>query len=283
VATVPAAIRAVLPEPAWQQVWVKRGTEVWRVETAAGVRFAKVASGGERAELRAEAERLEWAAAAHLPVPVPEVLASADDDGDALAPAGEAPAPAGDHDGRTWLVTGALDGVPASDPAWRQRGLEAMVEAVGDALRRLHDADPATCPFRLGVDELVASAVGRVAAGGVDPSTMAAESYRRRSADDLLAHLQATRPTEPEADRVVAHGDAVLPNVLLRPADAGLAGWVDVGRLGVSDRHRDLALVARSLAMNAGPELVWRLFDAYGMPHPDPLRLEWYALVDDMW
>ena len=62
-----------------------------------------------------------------------------------------------------------------------------------------------------------------------------------------------------------------------------VTGLVDLGRLGVSDRYRDLALVARSLVLNVGPEPAWRLFDAYGLPHPDPLRMEWYALADDMW
>jgi aminoglycoside phosphotransferase len=163
-----------------------------------------------------------------------------------------------------------------------------MVEGVGTGLRRLHDTDPATCPFRIGVDDLLASATERVAAGGVDPTSMASATYQRHDAESLLDHLRDTRPDEPEADLVVAHGDAVLPNLLLRPpsprqAAATLTGMVDLGRLGVSDRYRDLALVARSLVLNVGPEPAWRLFDAYGLPHPDPLRMEWYALADDMW
>ena len=80
----------------------------------------------------------------------------------------------------------------------------------------------------------------------------------------------------------------MLPNVLLRPPASRqdgttVSGLVDLGRLGVSDRYRDLALVARSLVLSIGPEPAWRLFDAYGVPHPDPLRMEWYALADDMW
>jgi aminoglycoside phosphotransferase len=111
---------------------------------------------------------------------------------------------------------------------------------------------------------------------------MASPSYQRRTADELLDHLRATRPAEPAADLVVAHGDAVMPNLLIGP-EVNVAGLVDLGRLGVSDRHRDLALVVRSLTQNVGPELGWRLFDGYGMAYPDPLRMEWYALVDDMW
>jgi aminoglycoside phosphotransferase len=224
----------------------------------------KVAREGEAAALSAEAERLAWAHG-RLPIPTPEVVERADD-----------------GEGRSWLVTIAIEGVPAHDPMWRSTALPAMVEALGDGLRRLHEADVASCPFHLGVDDLLASAERRVAAGGVDPTTMASPSYQRRTAWELLDHLRATQPEEPAADLVVAHGDAVLPNLLLGP-DVTVVGTVDLGRLGVSDRHRDLALVARSLNQNVGPELGWRLFDGYGLAYPDPLRMEWYALVDDMW
>jgi aminoglycoside phosphotransferase len=267
---MPADCAAVLPEPVWEQIWVKPGSEVWRVDTTAGGRYVKIAAGAEEAQLDDEAHRLEWAHG-RLPVPTPEVLARAQG-----------------ADDRSWLVTAALEGVPAHDPGWRVDRVEAMVEGVGAGLRRLHDTDPAACPFRIGVEDLLASATERVAAGGVDPTSMASPTYRRHDAESLLDHLRATRPVEPAADLVVAHGDAVLPNVLLRPSPsrqdgAVLTGLVDLGRLGVSDRYRDLALVARSLVLNVGPEPTWRPFDAYGLPHPDPLRMEWYALADDMW
>jgi kanamycin kinase/aminoglycoside 3'-phosphotransferase-2 len=261
---VPTVISGALPDPAWEQVWVKPGSEVWRVGSAVGDRYVKVAWDGEAAGLAAEAERLAWAYG-RLPIATPEVVARADDD-----------------EGRSWLVTTALEGIPSHDPVWRTTALPAMVEALGDGLRRLHEADPTTCPFRLGVDELLASAERRVAAGGVDPTTMASPSYQRRSAEELLDHLRVTRPDEPAADLVVAHGDAVMPNLLIGP-ELTVVGMVDLGRLGVSDRHRDLALAVRALSLNVGPELGWRLFDGYGLAYPDPLRMEWYALADDMW
>jgi kanamycin kinase/aminoglycoside 3'-phosphotransferase-2 len=73
-----------------------------------------------------------------------------------------------------------------------------------------------------------------------------------------------------------------MPNLLIGP-EVTVVGMVDLGRLGVSDRHRDLALAVRALSLNVGPELGWRLFDGYGLAYPDPLRMEWYALADDMW
>jgi aminoglycoside phosphotransferase len=59
-------------------------------------------------------------------------------------------------------------------------------------------------------------------------------------------------------------------------------GIVDVAHLGVGDRHRDLAIVVRAWIANFGSELAWRVTDAYGMPYPDGVRLEWYRIADDL-
>ena len=112
-------------------------------------------------------------------------------------------------------------------------------------------------------------------------------TYARSSPERLLDHLVATVPPEPAAeDLVVTHGDPTQPNLLVDLGHAGgpaVVAMVDLGRLGVGDRYRDLAITVRSLLMNLGPEVVPPFLDAYGLPHPDLARLEWYALVDDMW
>jgi aminoglycoside phosphotransferase len=121
-----------------------------------------------------------------------------------------------------------------------------------------------------------------VAAGGVDPTTLG-PTYSRHSAEDLLRHLLAMRPPEPNEDLVVAHGDPCLPNFLMRPGGDRVTGVVDLGRIGVSDRYRDVAIIVRSVGQNIGPEVTYVLLDAYGIPHPDLSRLEFYVLLDEMW
>jgi aminoglycoside phosphotransferase len=182
-----------------------------------------------------------------------------------------------------WLLTAAVSGVPSHDPRHRMRSVGPLLETLGRGLRRFHDELPVgECPFDARVDLLLHRAERRVAAGGVDPSTMAV-TYRRHTAGELLEHLVETRPAEPAADLVVAHGDPCLPNLLVDPSSNEVTGIVDVGRLGVSDRYRDLAIVARSLVQNFGPDVGYLFFDAYGLSQPDPLRLEFYVLLDDLW
>ena len=247
-------------------VWVAPRSEVWRYESTAGVRYVKWAAPGPRvAEVQGEAERLAWLADTLPPdagVVVPTVVGSV----------------VGDD---AWLVTEAIAGLPATDPIHLMSSPEGLADLVGRSLRRLHDALPVDgCPFSARVERLVASAEARLAAGGLVADALPAPFTGREPAE-AVAWLGAHAPDEPEVDLVVAHGDPSLPNFLLGGPDEPV-GLVDLGRLGVSDRHRDLAIVVRSFAANFGPELVWRLTDAYGLPTPSAVRLEWYRIADDL-
>lgn len=80
--------------------------------------------------------------------------------------------------------------------------------------------------------------------------------------EEVLAGLLAVRPAE--EDLVFTHGDPSLPNVILEASELTgfVTGFVDVGRAGVGDRYRDLALAARSLAYNWGEAWVPLFFEA---------------------
>ncbi len=61
---------------------------------------------------------------------------------------------------------------------------------------------------------------------------------------------------------------------------------VDVGRLGLADRHLDLALASRSMAaVDLNPAYAYAeaeaLLAAYGRP-ADPGRIAFYRLLDEL-
>ena len=188
-----------------------------------GREFVKVYPDDQAHLLAAEVPRLRWAGKY---TPVPEVLAS----------------------GPGWLHTARLAGRTAVDPRWADAPCTAA-RAIGDGLRRLHDALPVDdCPF------------GR-------PSWVPADA--------------------PPADRlVVCHGDACSPNTLMAD-DGTFSGHVDLGDLGVADRppqaggapRADLAIATLSLDWNfptEGPRGFQDvLLDAYGIA-PDVDRIAFY-------
>ena len=50
----------------------------------------------------------------------------------------------------------------------------------------------------------------------------------------------------------------------------------------MADRYRDLAVAARSVAVDLAPILVPVFFDRYGTTAPDAVLLDWYSLVAEL-
>ncbi|MDI9901532.1 phosphotransferase [Rhodococcus sp. IEGM 1409] len=101
--------------------------------------------------------------------------------------------------------------------------------------------------------------------------------------EELLAELHRTRPVV--EDVVVCHGDLTPENILLDPTTCRVTGVIDVGRLGRADRHLDLALTIRELAIEDepwfGPRYVKRFTNRYGSDLIDPDRIAFYTLLDE--
>lgn len=250
---------------AWTTIETGRTDTVVR-RSPDGSRFAKTAAATTtRRELVDERDRLLWLAT--TPVPAPEVL---DWDDDTTAS----------------LVTSAVPGVPASDLD-RPRSERATASLVG-LLTNLHALPIRDCPFDRRLDTTLRLAAATVGAGEVDETDFD-EERAGRSAADLLAELDASawRARDEEfLDLAVCHGDACLPNLLIDPGTLEVTGIVDVGRLGIADRHVDLALLSRSMAapdLNPGYGVVLadRMLAAYPVD-VDPWRLDFYRLLDEL-
>lgn len=149
------------------------------------------------------------------------------------------------------------------------------VEHLADALRRLHALPVENCPFDQGVNVLSAGAAARIAADAVD-----LEDFYEDRTDQTPQQLFDLLNSNPPAteDRVVTHGDACFPNFIVAGED--LTAFIDLGRLGVADRHQDLALAARSIEMNLGAQWLAPFYARYGR-EPDPAKLEFYRLMDE--
>lgn len=254
---LPAAWRSLLADTRIEAFAIGMSrAAVFRVQDRDGPdRFLKTEQVDEVSELHEEIARLRWLHAQG--VPVPEVL-------DAV-----------EENGRRWLLMTALSGADlASSPALAPA---QVVVLMADALKQLHALPLSGCPFDHRVSQRVAAAKARLAAGRVDAEDFDDER-QGRSADQVFVELLATAPAQPQADLVVTHGDACLPNLIAK--DGRFSGFIDCGRAGVADRHQDLALAARSIADDLGEAWVQPFFAHYGVA-PDPQRLAFYRLLDE--
>ncbi|MFC7330915.1 APH(3') family aminoglycoside O-phosphotransferase [Marinactinospora rubrisoli] len=248
------------PFHSWQRVTAgASGAQVWRFSRRR-TRYVKLDT--DHAALAAEAERSAWLA--EVGIGAPEVL---EFDG---------------RDGVYWLVSTAVPGRSLAQP-WPAHHRAPVVAALARFARHLHDLPIADCPFDRRLAVTVPEAESRVAAGLVDPGDFDAER-RGRTPEDLLAELHAGVPES--EDLVVCHGDMCLPNVLVDPATLEWTGVVDVGRLGVADRHTDLALAGRSLAdtdLNPafGAPFARAFLEHYGGHLVSEERLAFFRLLDE--
>lgn len=214
--------------------------------------FLKCERSGPFAELADEAARLRWLAGQG--VACPDVIAL------------------DSHAGHDWLLMSAVAGedlAAAIDPA-------GIIDIMASALRALHALDIRSCPFDHRLDSRIAAARARMEAGGVDESDFDDERQDWTAAE-AFAELLALRPAA--EDLVVTHGDACLPNIMA--AEGLFSGFIDCGRLGVADRHQDLALACRSIRHNLGEAWIEPFLELYRPPKAEPAKLSWYRLLDE--
>lgn len=246
---------------AWEPVATgESGATVYRSPDRS--RYAK--TGGD--DLEDERDRIEWLNAQHIPA---ATFLEWD-----TGPRGPV------------LVTSAVNGIPADQ--LNAEDLDRAWSAIADVVRRLHAIPTADCPFTRDLATTMALARAVVARDAVNPDFLP-DRDREVPAAALLARVIAQLPerlVQEPGDLVVCHGDLCLPNILIVPADFSVAGFIDLGRLGLADRHADLALLF------ANSREIWpeetradtahaRFLDSYGRP-ADPERLEFYLQLDPL-
>ncbi len=254
--SLPERLRDLLAGYEWRQDALGRSSaHVFRLEAIGRAPvYLKTEPADPLGELAGEVARLRWLASQGFACP--QVIAHETD--------GE----------REWLLMSALGG--ADFVSADQVPPTERVRLLAHALRRLHTIDIATCPFDHRLEARIGEAKARMLGGRVAEDDFD-ETRLGRSAQDIFQELEETRPkTE---DLVVTHGDACLPNFM---ADgASFSGYIDCGRLGVADRHQDIALACGSIERNFGAGFVGLFLEAYGDFEPQVEKMAYYRLLDE--
>lgn len=239
------------------------GAGVFR--SADGARYAKVVDPGTVADLAAERDRLAWARDHGVPSPAVIDWGSTEDGG-------------------AVLITGAVGGIAAD--RLTETALRTAWPSIVAAVRTLHGIAPGECPYRRDLDDMLARARSVVAAGAVNPEFLRDED-RDVPAGELLDRVEreaGLRRRQEVDDQVVCHGDLCLPNILIDPDRLTVEGFVDLGRLGLADRHADLALLLANTA-DTFPGFAADAEAGLGAGYPaevDPERLRFYLALDPL-
>ncbi|MGW4715812.1 APH(3'') family aminoglycoside O-phosphotransferase [Nocardia sp. NPDC004260] len=215
--------RAALPSDCrWAPVGSgESGAEVFR--SADGSRYAKCVDPGGVADLALERDKIVWLDGHGIPGPLALDWRACDDG--------------------ACLVTSAVPGVPADAVSGETLG--RAWESIADTVRRLHEVPTEQCPFDRGLARMFAMAQDVVVRGAVHAEFLP-EEQQSTPPTVLLTRLAGElepRMTQEFAEAVVCHGDLCLPNIILDPETHTVAGFVDLGRLGIADPYADIALL----------------------------------------
>lgn len=254
---VPSSLLPLVADCEWTPIGVGESrSDVYRLDGAGRVAYLKVSPVSPVPEMQAERERLDWLRGR---LPVPEVLGYAAEDG------------------REFLLLSAIPGIDTSSIELDMASQD-VVQLLAQGLRMVHNVPIRDCPFDMTLDIEIPRVERNVDLGLVDVADFDAERAGG-SPGALFQVLVATRPTS--EDWVFTHGDYCLPNILVE--DGEITGFVDLGRAGVADRYKDIALAVRSIHRNCGEAYMQPFLDAYGVRDSDAGKIEYYMLLDEFW
>jgi aminoglycoside phosphotransferase len=172
------------------------------------------------------------------------------------------------EDGREYLLLSAISGINTSSDALGMENLD-VVRLLAQGLRMVHEIPIPDCPFDMTLDRVLPQTERNVRLGLVDEEEFDPERASG-SPEELLQVLLPSRPAT--EDLVFTHGDYCLPNILVD--DGEISGFVDMGRTGVADRYKDIALAVRSIRRNCGDAFVQPFLDEYGGLGSDADKIE---------
>lgn len=177
--------------------------------------------------------------------------------------------------GNHYLLTSAIKGKMMYEA---DLPIDRRLELMAEGAQMWHSLPIEDCPFDFTIHAQIDAARheldnGRVHAHHFD------SIYFGKSPHELFSDLLNAMP-DGEEDLVVTHGDYCLPNILVDVERDCISGFVDVGDMGISDRHLDLVLGSRSIQFNLGGKYINRFYQLYDIKR-DHAKYHFYSILNE--
>lgn len=165
---------------------------------------------------------------------------------------------------------------------------ELLTELLADALKALWQIDIKNCPCNWNLRRKLELVRYRIDHGLIDMEHVEPDTFGKNgfaSQEELYGWLMEHRPKE---ELTLSHGDFCLPNIFFE--GQRLAGFIDLGRMGLADKWQDIALCYRSLLHNYDGTYNGKkyegfepgmLFEKLGI-EPDWEKIRYYLLLDEL-
>lgn len=178
-------------------------------------------------------------------------------------------------DDKSYLLMTRLEGEMLSKD-------DDSLELYTKAINNLKEIDCRDCPVDNRLQHYLKKAEYNVEKGLVDIEDANPDTYGPEGFKDPQELLSWLKDNQPEEEISYTHGDLCMPNILIK--DGNITGYIDLGRGGLGDPYRDIALCYRSYLYNTEineEELKNELEHLLGFKL-DMQKVKYYILVDEL-
>jgi aminoglycoside 3'-phosphotransferase II len=179
------------------------------------------------------------------------------------------------RNGKQYMLTSEIKGKMLSN---LDLPIVQCLELYAEGAHMWHSLPVEDCPFDQTRKTQIETARQNLEAQQINSANFDSR-YFGKSEHELFEDLLNAIPPSDE-DPVVTHGDYCLPNILIDPKTAKITGFVDVGTMGVSDRHLDLVLASRSIQYNMGGKYIDHFYELYGIEY-DAVKYHFYCILNE--
>lgn len=174
-----------------------------------------------------------------------------------------------------FLLMTAVEGITLEEVFNQGAAVEDVVRIYGESLKLIHSIDVKECPINADDETMLKRAKTNLELG-MNTENMEDE-YKDLSPYDLYNKLLSLKPEINE--NVFVHGDYCFDNIIIN--NNKLNGIIDVGRGGIGDKYKDIALAVRNIRGDFGEKWLNLFFDTYGLKNPNWDKIEFYIIMDE--
>lgn len=175
-----------------------------------------------------------------------------------------------------FLLMSEIKGTP-SYSILSEETIYTSLSKIAKAIKEFHAIDISNCPFDESMSTKMEFIERRIASNKVIIDNLGEENQKIGAIGLFKKIAEMSKNISEEF--VFTHGDFCMPNILMNNDE--VSGFIDLGRAGVSDKYQDLALFARSMDYNGfNKDHIKFFLDEYGLKEFDPVKAEFYKLMD---
>lgn len=176
-----------------------------------------------------------------------------------------------------FLLITAVEGETLEELLEKGVSVEQIVRIYAESLKLIHSVDVQDCPT-MADDETTIKNAKLYLESGHEPDGTEEES-KGLTPWQLYDKLISLKPQTNEY--VFTHGDYCFDNMLIKTNK--LNGVIDIGRGGIGDKYKDIALAVRNIRSDLGEKWLDLFFEVYGIDNLNWDKIKFYIIMDEFY